>query len=255
MILLPAPYRFYIFSPTNYIMPLKIVIIFTLCALLSTTINAQRAGKTIQINIDTLLNARPVSTGFDGLIKSWTKGIDGNGDGDGYLTMSAAIYCDNKDPHALPDNPLIPATNMHPAIKLHYNNRDSVGYQARFVSGEGRFAFNVPAKRYQGMYLSLTSSEGPSQLTIQLIYKDGTDIKDFTLPDYYNDITTGDENLSYLVHNLAKWGKKNIMTESDHHNIDVLNVHPNPKRVLRRIIVKKSKPGFLVFWAATGTVN
>ncbi|QEC76025.1 hypothetical protein [Mucilaginibacter ginsenosidivorax] len=235
-------------------MGLKPAIIFTAFLLFSTVANAQRAGKAIQINIDTLLNARPVSTCFNGLLKSWTKGIDGNGDGDGYLTMSAAVYCDNRDPHALPDNSLIPASDMHPAIKLHYNNRDSVGQQARYVSGEGGFAFNVPKKKYQGMYLSVTSSEGPSQLQIQLIYNDGTEIKDFTLPDYYNDITTGDENFSYLLHNLAKWGKKNIMTESDHHNIDVLNIHPNPNRVLRRIIVKKSKPGFLVFWAATGVV-
>jgi len=236
-------------------MALKQVVFFTAFVLLLTVANAQRAGKTIQINLDSLLNARPVSTCFNGLLKSWTKGIDGNGEGDGYLTMSAAIYCGNKNPHALPDNPLIPTTAMHPAIKLHYDNRDSVSYQARYVSGEGGFAFNVPAKKYQGFYLSFTSSEGPSQLQIQLIYKDGTVIKDFTLPDYYNDITTGDKNLSYLVHNLAKWGKKNIMAESDHHNIDVLNIHPNSKQVLRRIIVKKSKPGFLVFWAAAGTVN
>jgi hypothetical protein len=221
-------------------------------ALLGNIVNAQQKSKVIQINIDTLLNARPVTTSFDGFIKSWTKGIDGNGDGDGYLTMAATAFLDNRTPHALPDDPLIAATAAHPPIKLHYDNKDSLSYQARYVSGGGGFNFAVPRKKYSGLYLSLTSSEGPSQLQVVLTYKDGAETKDFTLPDYYNDIVTNDINLSYLVHNLAKWGKKNVMTERDHHNIDVLNVHPDPKRILIHVSVEKGKPGFLVFWAATG---
>jgi hypothetical protein len=220
--------------------------------LLSGIANAQQKVKVIQINIDTLLNARPVTTVDNGKLTSWTKGIDGNGNGDGYLTMSASIIHGDKEPHALPDNPLIPATAAHPAIKLHYDNKDSVSYQARYVKGEGGFDFVVPHKKYNALYLSLTSAEGPSQLEVVLTYKDGAEAKDFTLPDYYNDIVTNDINLSYLVHDLAKWGKKDVMTERDHHNIDVINIHPNAKRVLTRISVKKSKLGFLVFWAATG---
>jgi hypothetical protein len=42
------------------------------------------------------------------------------------------------------------------------------------------------------------------------------------------------------------------MTESDHHNIDVLNIHPDPKRVLKKVTVSKGKAGYMVFWAATG---
>jgi hypothetical protein len=221
--------------------------------LLSGIANAQQKRKIIQINIDMLLNARPVTTFNNGTLTSWTKGIDGNGDGDGYLILSASIFQGDKNPHALPDNPLIPATAAHPAIKLHYSNKDSASYQVRYVSGIGEFAFALPHKKYSGLYLSLTSSEGPSQLQVILTYKDGTEAKDFTLPDYYNDIVTNDISLSYLVHDLAKWGKENVMAESDHHNIDVLNIHPDAKRVLTSVSVKKNKPGFLVFWAATGT--
>jgi hypothetical protein len=42
------------------------------------------------------------------------------------------------------------------------------------------------------------------------------------------------------------------MTEKDHHNIDLLNVHPNPAKTLKGISINKTKPGYLVFWAATG---
>ncbi|WP_184544599.1 hypothetical protein [Mucilaginibacter sp. FT3.2] len=235
-------------------MNLKSVAFLASLILVSTIAYAQQTIKTIQINIDTLLNARPVTTFANGKLASWTKGIDGNGQGDGYLTMAAALFNGDKSPHALPDNPLIAPTSLHPAIKLHYNNGDSISSQARYVSGEGEFAFDVPDKKYKGLYLSLTSAEGSSQLLVEFIYKDGSETRSFTLPDYYNDIAQGDENLSYAVHNLAKWGKKDVMAETDHHNIDVLNIRPNPKRVLKRISVKKNKPGFLVFWAATGVV-
>jgi len=45
------------------------------------------------------------------------------------------------------------------------------------------------------------------------------------------------------------------MTESDHHNIDLLNIHPNSGRTLTHIQVEKSEAGYLVFWAATGVAD
>lgn len=208
----------------------------------------------MQIEIHKLLNARPVTTVADGKLQSWVTGIDGGGKGDGYLTMAAAILNGDKAAHALPDDPLIAANSTHPAILLHYKNGDK-GNQTRNMANEGSFSFDVPQKRYGGLYLSLTSSEGASQLHIELTYNDGSEIRDFILPDYYNDIPESDDNLSYLVHDLAKWGPRNSMTERDHHNIDVLNVHPDPKRVLKKVTVSKDKGGYLVFWAATGVIN
>lgn len=233
-------------------MNFKLIAFLFPCLLMASISIAQQKEKVIQIDIDTLLNARPVTTFTDGSLTSWTKGIDGGGDGDGYLTMAAAVFHGDKAPHALPDVSLIPANASHPAIKLHYDNADNWNNQARYIAGEGNFAFDVLHRKYTGMYLGLTSSEGPSQLKITLIYQDGIETKEFTLPDYFNDIPATDANFSYLVHDLAKWGKKDVMTEKDHHNIDVLNIHPDPKRVLLRISVSKTKPGFLVFWSATG---
>ncbi|MEZ2335050.1 hypothetical protein AB6735_05425 [Mucilaginibacter sp. RCC_168] len=212
----------------------------------------QRPGREIQINIDTLLNARPVTTLTHGKLVTWSKGIDGDGQGDGYLTMAAALFNKNKVANALPDNPRIEATPEHPSITLHYKNNDGTGYQTRFVSGEGSFGFNVPPKKYMGMYLSLTSAEGGSQLEIELTYQDGAVIKNCWLPDYYNDIIARDTCLSYVVHDLGKWDNKNNMAEPNHHNIDALNIYPDPRRILLHIKVKKGAAGYLVFWAATG---
>jgi hypothetical protein len=230
-------------------------IVFLVSCLLSVGVAyAQGGTKTIQIDIQRQLNARPVTTATNGKLQSWTVGIDGGGKGDGYLTIAAALLNGNRMPHALPDDPLIRANSTHPALLLHYKNGDK-GNQTRNIAGADSFNFEVPHKKYSGLYLSLTSSEGPSQLHITLTYNDGHEFKDFTLPDYYNDIPEGDANLSYAVHDLAKWGPGNKMTESDHHNIDVLNVHPDPKRVLKKVTVRKNKAGYLVFWAATGIVK
>lgn len=222
--------------------------------LLGVMANGQQSNKTIQVNIHKLFNARPVTTVTNGKLQSWVTGIDGGGKGDGYLTGAAAKLNGDKNAHALPDAPLISANSSHPAIMLHYTNGDK-GNQTRNVAGIDSFSFEVPHKKYWGLYLSLTSSEGPSQLHIRLSYTDGSETRDFLLPDYYADIPENDPNLSYVVHDLAKWGPGNKMTESDHHNIDVLNIHPDPKRILKKITVNKDNNGYLVFWAATGTTK
>jgi hypothetical protein len=212
----------------------------------------KKNNKTIQFDITKTLNARPVTTLTNGKLITWTEGIDGDGAGDGYLTMSAALFNGDKDPHALPDNPLFAANKEHPEIKLHYSNGNSAYNQACSVSGAGSVQFTVPNARYKDIYLALTSAEGPSALSITLTYADNSEVKDFTLPDYYMDLKPGDPDLCYLAHDLAKWGNKNNMTEKDHHNIDLLNIHPDPKRELKSIHISKSKPGYMVFWAATG---
>ncbi|HEY2581839.1 MAG TPA: hypothetical protein VGI43_08535 [Mucilaginibacter sp.] len=207
---------------------------------------------TIQFNINHLLNARPVTVLKNKNLITWTKGIDGNGAGDGYLTLSAALFNGDKDPHALPDGGLFPANDSQPEIKLHYSNNDALHDQACAIMGQGMVEFSVPNNKYKAIYLALTSAEGPSSLQVHFKYTDGVEVKDFVLPDYYNDIPANDPNVCYLAHDLAKWGNKNNMTEKDHHNIDLLNIHPDPSRKLKSIAISKTKPGYLVFWAAAG---
>lgn len=193
----------------------------------------------IQFDISRILNARPVSTLNNNHLTGWTKGIDGGGLGDGYLTLSAALFNGDKQPHSLPDDPLFATNNSHPEIKLHYSNTDSLNYQTCNLSGEDSLKFAVPQQKYNAVYLALTSSEGASQLHIVLTYKNNVVIKDITLPDYYADLSPADKNLSYLAHDLAKWGNKNNMTEKDHHNIDLLKIETDPGKILKSITIKK----------------
>lgn len=97
-------------------MTFKYFVFLSVCLLAGRAANSQHSNNTIQINIQKLLNARPVTTVTDGKLQTWVTGIDGGGKGDGYLTANAAKLNGNHDAHALPDNPLIPANSFHPTI-------------------------------------------------------------------------------------------------------------------------------------------
>lgn len=209
----------------------------------------------VQFNIDKILNARPVTILNNGRLVSWTRGIDGGGLGDGYLTQSAALFNGDKNPHALPDNPLFAGNEFHPDIRLHYSNSEANSNQACAIKGAGEVEFNVPKGKYASIFLALTSAEGPSGIRIKLEYEQDVTTTDFTVPDYYQDIRPGDPNFLYLAHDLAKWGNKNNMTEKDHHNIDLLKIMPNPAWKLKSIHISKTQPGYLIFWAAAGIRN
>ncbi len=215
----------------------------------------QKHNEVIQINVSHLLNARPITTLSYGKLVSWTKGIDGDGSGDGYLTQSAALFNGDKEAHALPDNAVFPANARHPEIILHYKNNESVNNQARYISGAGEFVIGIPRKQYLEIYLGLSSAEGPSSLQFDLIYTDGQETKNYLLPDYYNNISDKYPDLSYVATDLAKWGKKDKMTEKDHHNIHLLKLSTDPSRKLTAIKVKKAKGGYLIFWSATGVIK
>lgn len=212
-------------------------------------------NKVVQVDISDLLNARPVTTLTNCELVSWTKGIDGNGEGDGYLTHSAAEFNGDKDAHALPDEPIFAANADHPEIKLHYNNADDKHNQARFVSGTGEFTIKIPKGNYTAVYLGLSSAEGPSSLHFELIYADSQELKDYLLPDYFNNATEKNPGLSYIATDLAKWGKGDKMAEKDHHNIHLLKLDINPKKQLTAIKITKAKEGYLMFWSATGVLN
>ena len=205
----------------------------------------------IQLDISKLLNARPVSVLNNKKIITWTTGVDGHGAADGYLTNSAALFNGDKNAHALPDNALIPANKTHPEIKLHYSNNDAKNNQACSLKSEGDFFFDVPSDKFKEIYLALTSAEGSTRLRVALNYVDGTEVKVFIVPDYYQDIAPNNPDFCYLLHDLAKWGPKNNMTEKYNHNIDLLKIKPDPERVLKSIRISKTRPAYLVFWGAT----
>ncbi|MDB5118946.1 MAG: hypothetical protein JWN56_164 [Sphingobacteriales bacterium] len=218
-------------------------------------IPVSQENRVIQFDLRSILNARPVTTLTNNKLVIWKQGIDGGGKADGYLTHAAAIFNGDVDPLALPDNSLFPANEYHPEIKLHYSNKDTSHNQAYSLAGASVVSFAVPAAKYSDVYLALTSSEGASFLEIQYTYTDGIETRRFEVPDYYQDLSASDPDFCYLAHNLAKWGTKNNMTEKDHHNIDLLNIHSDAKRTLKGLKLTKNEFGYLVLWAATGVIK
>jgi hypothetical protein len=230
----------------------------TLCAILFCLLMgfSIQASEVIQVDVRSILTGRAVTTLTGGKLVPWTKGVDGAGLADGYMTLEASVVNGDKNADALPDDGCFKATALHPFVKLNFTNADGRGSQTRSVEGEGEFTFPVPGKLYKEIFVFLTSAEGPSHLHFKLAYVDGTfEQRDVLLPDYYNDAPAGDTNIFSLATNLAKWNASGRMTERDHHHIHGVDLHPDARKELVSVQVGKTAPGYLVFWGATGVTT
>jgi hypothetical protein len=212
-----------------------------------------RAAEVIQVDVRRILTGRAVTTLMDGKLVPWTKGVDGAGRADGYMTLEAAVANGDTNARALPGDGCFAATAAHPFVRLNFSNADSNGAQTRSVEGEGGFAFSAPGKQYTRMLVFMTSAEGPSYLRFKLEYADGTaERREVLLPDYYNDAPAGDTNIFSLAADLAKWDAAGRMKEPNHHYIHGVELHPDARKELVSVQVSKTAPGYLVFWGATG---
>ncbi|MDB5104109.1 MAG: hypothetical protein JWP91_1798 [Fibrobacteres bacterium] len=231
---------------------MKRIPLFSVLFLITSACVPLRADTVIQIPLASTLTTRSVTTLTDGKLVTWLIGIDGGGGGNGYLTTAASLFVGDKAPHALPDSGIIAANARHPEIVLNYSNANGTGNQTRPVNGAGDFTFAVPQAKYSKLFLYFTSAEGASSLTFTLTYADSSATVNVELPDYYNDLSATDPVLFYVVKDLAKWSKANKMTEATHHNIDGVELHPAPGKILTGVKVAKTLKGYLVFWGATG---
>lgn len=217
---------------------------------------AVQASEVVQIDVRPILTGRAVTTLTDGRLVPWTKGVDGGGRADGYMTSEASAVNGDKNAKALPGDGCFKATTSHPFVRLNYTNANGKDSQTRSVEGEGGFSFSVPRKQYQRMMVFMTSAEGPSHLRFKLAYADGTlEQREVLLPDYYNNAPAGDTNVFSLATDLAKWNASGRMTERNHHNIHAVDLHPDARKELVSVQVDKTAPGYLVFWGATGVTT
>src|SRR2546423_9279982 len=148
---------------------------------------AAKADQVIQVPVNTLLNARAVTTLTGGRLVPWTVGVDGGGLADGYMTAAASRF--NNDPptlKALPDDGRFPQDARHPEVILHFSNdADPASQQTHYVRGAGTFSFAVAPATYSRMFLFFTSSEGSSVLAVRMMYADATEVLNITVPDYF----------------------------------------------------------------------
>ncbi|GAA4091130.1 hypothetical protein [Mucilaginibacter panaciglaebae] len=219
------------------------------CGMLVSSAYIAQDNKVVQIDITRSLNVRPVTVLADGTLVHWTKGVDRE---NGYMTTAAAKVNGDQNSNALPDNPVIPATGKHPAIQLYYNNKYASGNQAMLLADSDTFTLKIPKSKYADFFICLTSAYGKSKLEYDLVYSDGTDTKNITVPDWANDVADNDPDFSYVVHDLPKWSNTGKQTEPNHHNIHALNIHPDRKRTLTAVQLKNNSKTYLLLWAATG---
>lgn len=226
--------------------------LLTLLLFLMAFVQSALGDTVVQIPLGSVLNTRSVTTLTNGALVTWQIGIDGGGNGNGYLTSAASLFKGDKNLKALPDSGKIPGDARHPEVTLNFSNADGAGNQTRYMPGAGEFTFSVPQGKYSKLFLFFTSAEGASSLQLKLTYVDSSETRSVVMPDYYNDIKPDDPVLFYLVKDLPKWNKSNTMTEANHHNIDGIELHPVAGKFLTGVTVSKTAAGYLVFWGATG---
>jgi hypothetical protein len=124
----------------------------------------------VQIPIDSLLDARPVSTLTNGVVVPWTagQGIDGNGGGNGFVTQGVATKLGYNGP-ALPSNGIFPAAKGLPEFDLYFSDSNpATSFQAHNVHANvvGTIQFPVPEATYSNIYLVLTDSENADMRSV-----------------------------------------------------------------------------------------
>jgi uncharacterized membrane protein YgcG len=221
------------------------------------------ADTVVQIPIDALLNARPVSTLTNGAVVTWspTQGVDGNGGADGFVTVAVMTKL-NQMGVALPDDGTFAANAMHPAVVLHFSNAaPATSFQAHNIHGGAaqNFQFAVPQATYSNVYLFMTTSEGAAPLTITMTYSDATtSMTNFNLPDYGTGapLPTTPPIFFNLISGMHKWTAANAQIDTAGHTITGVTLSPTAGKQLTGIQLAKAMGGqYLVFWGATGVAT
>jgi hypothetical protein len=218
------------------------------------------ADTVVQIPIDSLLDARPVSTVTNGVEVPWTagQGIDGNGGGDGYVTQSVAAKHNYTGP-ALPNDGIFPAANGLPEFDLHFADADpATSFQAHNAHAgmAATIQFAVPQATYSNLHLVMTDSENADTLTVTLTYSDATTstVGPFTMPDYDQGLPGNTKDVSYFsIFSGQKWGPTDSPGDNMGHSITGVTLTPSPTKPLTGVTINKPSDGhYLVFWGAVG---
>ncbi len=223
---------------------------------------AARADTVVQFPLDSILDARTVSTLNGATVVPWTvgQGVDGNGYSDGYVTLAVEAKL-GQTGVALPNDGVFPAsaTTGVPEVVLHFSNANaSTIYQTHNAhSGVAQtFHFAVPQATYSMIYLFMTTSEGALPLTVTMTYSDATtSTATFTLPDFGTGqpLPTNPPIFFDLISGMHKWNTQDAQVDTTGHTITGVKVTPTTSKDLVDVaIARQASPQYLVFWGATG---
>ena len=211
------------------------------------------AARTIQFDVQGLLNARAVTVLSSQKLVAWNKGIDGTWSG--LATRAAADAMGSEGRVALPDDGVFPANPVHPRVQLRFSNADPTGNQVRYTDRNtpDSYSLAVAEDFYSNLSLFFMSAFGASEISVEIAYSDRTaEVKAYSVEDWAVKFRET-ETKYFLSANLAKWGPKNTELEKDSHYLMGLNLQPAPTKKVAKVTVHKPASGTsLVFWGATG---
>jgi hypothetical protein len=223
----------------------------TLTVLFATTVlsvvafahTAAAADTVVQVPVDALIDGRTVSTIAGTTITPWTatQGVDGDGNGDGYVTDAVEAVLNTmgktvggKVGVALPDDGMFPANTRHPVVILHFSNAVPITspqtHQIYINKGAQNFQFAVPPATYSKMFIFITASEGGAALTITLNYAAGTaaTMTKLMLPDYgIGGAGANDPVFFNLISGMRKWSPTDGEGDGPSHTITGIELNPS----------------------------
>ncbi|HXK19373.1 MAG TPA: hypothetical protein VNG33_16295 [Polyangiaceae bacterium] len=230
---------------------------------------AAAADTVVQVPCDGVLDGRTVATFTGGVVVPWVamQGVDGDGNGDGYVTtaVEAELVKQGKTVggtagKALPDDGLFAMDARHPDIQLHFSNAADKAspqtHQIYIAKGMQSMQLPVPAATYSKMFLILTASEGAAALTVTFNYAGGAQpvVTKFMLPDYGVGGATNPNDPIYfnLIAGMRKWTGTLQEGDGPSHTITGIVTTPSATDKLTSIGIEKTNGSHVVFWGATG---
>ncbi|HSY43465.1 MAG TPA: hypothetical protein VK811_06105 [Candidatus Acidoferrum sp.] len=210
----------------------------------------------VQVDLGKLLNARVVITQKDGQLQLADYALD-RGDTSILITKSAAEVSEAGKLNPLPDSGFFAANNQHPDVQLPYGIVGGGPQVHRSPDQTETYLVPTPSNYYSQMQLFFISAAGPTPISVQLQYADGSSEQRTTVvPDFYFLLKPTDKDWFVLAADFGKVNRKGLMTESVHHFIDGFSLNPNPSKRLRGIeITKLDSKSVLNLFGATGTLK
>jgi hypothetical protein len=241
---------------------------FAALSLAALSRSALAADTVVQIPVGGIIDGRTVTTWTDGALVTWSpgQGVDGDGNGDGYVTTAAEAELvkagktvGGQAGKALPDDGLFPMDARHPAIQLHFSNAADKAspqtHQLYIAKGAQTMNLPVPAATYSKLFLILTASEGAAALTIKLNYAGGAQPVEqkLMLPDYgIGGAKPNDPVFFNLIDGMRKWTSTNQEGDGPSHTITGIELAPSATDKLTSVDITKTNGSHVVFWGATG---
>jgi hypothetical protein len=210
----------------------------------------------VQVDLGQLLNARVVITQKDGQLQLSDCALD-RGDTSILITKSAAEVSNAGKLNPLPDSGFFAANDQHPNVQLPYGILGGGPQVHRSPDATETYTVPTPPNDYSQMQLFFISAAGPTPISVQLQYADGSSEQRSTVvPDFYFLLKPTDKDWFVLAADLGKVNSKGKMTESVHHFIHGFNLNPDPTKKLQGIeITKQDSKSVLNLFGVTGTLK